>query len=256
MAHELKIADGVVLQTIDESENKDGFNTSYTYCGTRDQCKQQRILARGDGAKSITMRPRGDGNWELACTYSTNKEEGNGDGEQPSETHELEVSMSQQDAYLNPKFVAALSESLRQTVRDYVEKYKRGEFQTWSQALSNLNTATGGSAAAWDYFNLFALAGVDSFIFYRAVYSKTLTSATPRQVQASFNGVNKLWSTAQVYAEENLPNDWWFSLSGIHTYWHKSMPRVSTNIGKSSKTQINYQYIGSDEASTLLYNNY
>jgi hypothetical protein len=256
MAHELKLADGVILQAIDESENKDGFNTSYTFCGTRTQCQQQRLIERGYGAKSLALRPRGDGNWELVSTYPTNQEIGNGDGEQPSETHELDVSMSQQDVYLNPKFVAALSESLRQTVRDYVEKYKRGEFETWTAALAALNSATSSNATAASYFSLFALGGVDSFIFYRAVYSKTVTGATPRQVRASFTGNNKLWTTAQVLTQENLPNDWWFSLAGVHTYWHKSMPRVSTNIGKSSKTQINYQYIGSDEASTLLYDNY
>jgi len=256
MSHELAITPGVVLKSIDESEDKSGFRTSYTFIGTRLQCNQQRSIVRDKGARQIQLRPTQDGNWELVATFPNESENGNGDAEQPTQTHELDVQMAQQDVYTNPKFKSALSDSLRQTVHDYANKYKRGEFPSWVTALSAIGSATGGDATALSYFSLIALTGVEHWIFYKAVYSRTITAATPRQVQASFEGVNKLWTSDKVIAFENVPSDWWFKLSDIHPFWHKSMPKVATNIGRSAKTQISYQYIGSDEASALLYKNH
>lgn len=261
MAHELKTADVAILSSVDQNEDKSGFRTSYTYTGTRQQCEQQRLLERTRGAKQLQLRPKGDGNWELVTTYPVDAEDGgNGDSEQPSETHELEVSMAQQDVWTNTKLNAALLEANIYKLKALVDRYKNGDpaMKTPEKAYIAVYTEIGTGAQgdlAVDYFEQIALKGVDHWIFYRQVYSKTITVATPRQVQASFEGVQKIWTTAQLLAWERLPSDWWFQLP-TDTKWHKSMPRISTNIGKSAKTQINYQYIGSDEASTLLYDNY
>lgn len=267
MGRELRIAAGVVLKSIDQDEDKkNGFRTSYTFTGTRTECEQQRLLERSRGATSLSLKPNGDGNWELVTTYPTDAENGDGAADQPTDTHDLDSSMAQQDVFTNPKLCSApavggLSEANRITLKHYVDQYKRGDFKTTIEAKTALmadtiNDGAPNIAAARArmvaYFELIALKGVDHWIFYRSIYSRIITSATPRQVQASFEGAQKLWTTAQLLAWENLPNEWWFQLPP-GTVWHKSVPKVSTNIGKDRKTQIQYQYIGSDEASPMLY---
>ena len=269
MGTELRIAAGVVLASIDQIEDDKGFRTSYKFTGTRAECEQQRILERTRGAKTLQLRPAGDGNWELVTTYPNDSENGDGSADEPTDTHDLDVSMAQQDVFTNPKLNRApadggLSETNVQALKFVVDRYKRGDFSTVSEAEAAMSDATVNDGApdiatartrTLAYFRLIALKGVDHWIFYRANYSRTITSATPRQVQASFEGVQKLWTTAQLLAWEQLPSEWWFQLPSA-TVWHKSVPKVVTNIGRSLKTQIQYQYIGSDEASTRLYDNY
>ena len=257
MGHELRISAGVVLNSVEQSEDKNGFRTSYRFSGTRVQCEAQRFLERARGAKQIQIISKGDGNWELVSTYPTDAENGNGDADQPTDTHELDVSMVQQDVWTNPKLKATLSENNQRILSDFVKRYKGEKFGSVDEADDAVFNAAEApqQTATRNYFRLIALEGVDHWIFYRSVYSRTITLATPRQVQASFEGVQKIWTTAQLTAYENLPNDWYFQLP-TGTRWHKSMPKVTTNFGRSSKTQITYQYIGSNEASLLLYDNH
>lgn len=257
MGQDLIITPGATLERVEQSEGKDGFRTNLVYSGSRTDCENQRIIERTRGAKALQLAPRGDGFWELTATYPYDTNENGGSPlDPPVDTHELDVQMSQQDVYVNPKLVAALSATSRALLQSLVDRYKRGEWKTPSAAEAAVNSATGSDATILSYFKLIAFEQVDHWIFYRVVYSRIITAASPWQVQASFTGVNMLWSTGQILSWENVPSDWWFNLNGVATAWHKSMPRVQTNIGAAAKTQISYQYIGSNEASTLLYNNF
>lgn len=247
---------GITLESVDQQEDaKTGWRTTYTYSGNGDELRSLRNLERARGAKMLQMRSRGDGNWELNVTYPWDAENGTGDGEIPTDTHELETSIAQQDVFLNPKLIAATTSLQRQILQNLVQRYKRGELGTASEAISKVNLETGSDATSLAYFKLIAFDQVDHWMFYRSVYQRTISLATPRQVQASFEGTQKLWTTAQVLAWESLPNDWWFTLPPTYK-WHKSEPQVTTNIGKGSKTQIMYRYIASADASTLLYDAY
>lgn len=260
MGHELAINTGAILQSVDQDEDsKQGFRTSYTYIGTRVQCENQRFHERARGSRNLSIKPKGDGNWELISTYPYNAEAGGGnDVDAPVDTHELDVSTVQLDGFVNPIFQAAVSSDNRTKLQDHIERWKRGSaknggFDTWTAALASLNAATSSHTATAEYFELMALKKIAEYVTYRCVYSRTLTLATSNQVQASFYGVNKIWTTAQILAWEAVPNSWWFNLADVGTDWIKTMPKVSTNIGLSSKTQIAYQYIASAEATPLYY---
>lgn len=256
--HRLIIAPGATLEQVEQNEDKSGVRTIYTFSGSKVNCEAQRIQSRTAGAKTINLRSRGDGNYELICTHPFDAEDGgNGDAEVPTDTHELESVSAQQDVFLNPKLIAALTETNRHILKQHVDKFKRGDFDTVDAADDAVWNAAEApqQAATQNYFRLIAFTGVEHWMFYRSVYSRTITSATPRQVQASFQGTQKIWTTAQLLAQEGLPNDWWFQLPTDYK-WHKSEPTVGTQIGKGSKTQITYKYIASSEVSELLYDNY
>lgn len=258
MSERLIATPGPILESIEETQDDKGSRTTYVYTGTEAEVKSQRILERQRGAKFLQIKPAGGGKWELNASFPFTVEEGNGDAEVPTDTHELETTMAQQDIFLCPKLIAKISdEADRHLLLDLVKRYKQSDpaFNTVTKALAQVGAETGGNEDMLDYFKLIALKGVEHWIFYRSVYSRTITSATPRQVQASFEGSQKIWTTAQLQAWEGLPTDWWFQLPP-NAKWHKSPPTVTTNIGRGRKTQINYKYLASDEISPLVYDNY
>lgn len=270
--HRLIITPGSVLESVQQQEDsKTGFRTIYTFTGSESVIDAQRIVSRLAGAKTIDKSSSGDGNYKLVCTFPFDAEDnGNGDAEVPTDTHELESSMAQQDVFLNPKLCrtppdgdAGVSQTNRHILKAHVDKYKHGAFDTVEaaekailDAVVNDGLLTVSHAAmklrVLAYFREIALHGVEHWVFYRTVYSRTITSATPRQVQASFYGSQKLITTAQLLALENVPSDWWFTLPPNYV-WHKSEPTVRTDIGRGRKTQITYRYIASQEASAMLY---
>lgn len=255
MTERLIIAPGGALEQSVEigTDTRAGNTTAYRFIGSRTECIAQRIVEQSQGASQTRLRPVGDGNWELTSNYSFDAESGSVAAEPPTDTHELSASMAQQDVWTNPKLRAGLNASDRQSLKFWVDNYKRGKYESVLDVETLILTAgLSAPALAVQYFELICLEGVDHWIFYRSSYTRTITAATPSQVKASGVGAQKLWTTAQLTVQEGLPADWFFTLPST-TVWHKSEPEVTTNLGRTNKTQIKYTYIASNEASPLLY---
>jgi hypothetical protein len=104
-----------------------------------------------------------------------------------------------------------------------------------------------------DLFAAVALAGIEDYISYTNVYRRTLTAASPQQVRASYEGVGKIWTTAEVQAWENIDPTGWFVLDA-GKQWLKSKPQVIGIAGQ--KTQIVYTYTECEIAFGLVYDAY
>lgn len=107
-------------------------------------------------------------------------------------------------------------------------------------------------AAGYLFVNI-AYRGVTSFIEYQQVFRRTVTAGTPLAVRANYEGAGKIWTTAEVKAWENIPNDGWFQLpDGVQ--WHKDKPSVLKAYGQ--KTQLTYHYTEIKTATAMLYQAY
>ncbi len=102
-------------------------------------------------------------------------------------------------------------------------------------------------------FRNIALMGIETVPEWNSIYRRSITAASPLQVQASRVGEGQIWTSAEVAAFENLPAFWWFTLPSV-LQWMKSP--VEVNMVAGGKTRIDYHYIGFKQASGLFYTAY
>ena len=252
----LGITAGVTLKSVVEvTDTRNGSSTVYTYEGSETACKAQRTLERLAGATHIQLRPRGDSFWELDSTYPYDAETGVL-AEQPTDTHELEAEVAQVDVFSSLKLLAqfgggtindqsyAIMGEISRAVRNFTAGDDRDSAE--EKLTNEVAIILGASSAVYEdaavaVFREVAYRGQTSFVEYRSIYRRTITAASPLQVQASFVGYGKIWTTLELRNYEVLPNDWWFNLDDLGAVqWLKSQPVVTTVAGQ--KTQIGYNY--------------
>ncbi len=248
-----------------DDQASSGIRTLYTYEGSQAECETQRILEKIKGATYLNLRPKGDGNYQLVATYPFDAEQGPA-SEPPTDVHELDVSVAQPNADQCPRLRAIAASAfgsfdagtaavgvIKGISDDYLRgdhKYMMGNLRSPTKAEAAVTAKYPDNAVALKIFKTFAYLGTDNFIEYQLVYRRTITAATPLQVQASFVGINKIWTTAELRAYEVLPDDWWFKLPTEYL-WHKSHPTVNTVGGH--KTQIAYYYTAGLSWAGMLY---
>jgi hypothetical protein len=104
-----------------------------------------------------------------------------------------------------------------------------------------------------NYFRGVAYHQVEHTMQFDTVYKRRITAASYNQVQASFVGAGKIWTTAEILAFENVPASWWFQLPSTYL-WLKAPPIVNTVM--QQKTEISYSYLAVVEAWGALYDAY
>lgn len=263
----LGISPGAKLVSIESvTDTTRGNSTVYKYEGSETDCRTQRLVDIALGATHTMLSPRGDGFWTLTASYPYDTDTGAA-AETPADVHELDVDVSQPSVYTNPilrELLGANETALLSALKTTVEKYQSGGYGEGSAAATAAEAAL--QIATLEIINDLSIANVqrrafrniayrgqDSYLEYRSVYRRTLSAASPLQVQASFTGVNQIWTTAELRAFEVLPSDWWFELP-VDFLWHKAMPTVHTVAGQ--KTQIAYSYTSLLGASALFYEPY
>ena len=102
-------------------------------------------------------------------------------------------------------------------------------------------------------FRGIAIAGNTSGLQFNSIYRRRITAASYSQIQASFTGKGKIWTTAELVSLENVPSAWWFQLPTDYL-WLKIPPEVSTVANQ--KTEVTYNYKAVAEAWGLMYDSY
>lgn len=231
---------------------RNGNSTNFVYEGTHAECITQRAISVSLGANHTSLRPRGDGFWQLTVSFPFDTEQEQAD-EPAGDVHEIEVESSQLSIYSSLKLrtvfgggkINLQSDKVLGVVFQAAKGFEIGDdIAKVEGAVTTAVTKLAGAAIAAKAIRLFrgvAYRGSDSFREYNPVYRRTITAATPLQTRVSFKGVGKIWTTAEMRDFEQLPREWWFKLPADYQ-WLKSMPTVHTVAGQ--KTQITYNYLG------------
>lgn len=265
---------------------KGGTESRYTWVGSRSECEAQRAICRAGNATTVVLRPMGDGNWELSATYPNSPEEDGGAGaDEPTNQHELEITAETVPVWQSPVLIGT-HDTPGFFGRDEIlamqmvwKLYEDGQYASmdtpyvaglvtnypdyivgWSTMLPTERALTdvkgrlldiaGDWLGAQEFFNSVLFKGTDKVYRYQYSYRRTITAANWVQVQVGFEGVGKIWTSAEVVAAEGVPTAEWFGLPV--TQWLKQPPRVSAAAG--GKTAIEYSYQGGfDAASHFLY---
>lgn len=237
----------------------------WKYEGTEAEINAQRITDIAAGATRVNKAPSGNGLWTLSSFFPFSIEEGEpGQLDEPQNLHEIEIQVEQISAYNSVRLRAYMSGTTAQKnydialVKTFVDRFLAGDYKDANgnpdidTAATELKTLTNDDTKSEALFRR-VLAGTDSAIEYRSVYRRTITAATWQQVQASYEGVGKIWTTAEVEAFEGIPTSEWFGLNpGMN--WIKAPPSVTAAVG--GKTQIQYFYTEFKLATNLLYEAY
>lgn len=234
------------------------FSNVWSHEGTEAEIDAQRVTDRLNGASRITKRPAGNGLWQLIVAYPFDTQTG-GETEEPQDLHEIEVQVEQIPVWGSERLRDHMSDSNIAIVKKYVELYLSGGAldgvsgnPTKADYITAMKAETTDDTDAENLFNRVA-SGTESALEYREVYRRTITAASWLQVQASYDGVGKIWTTDEVVGFEGVPNGEWFGLrNGMQ--WLKAPPSVQAAAG--GKTQIQYYYTEFKQATALLYEAY
>jgi hypothetical protein len=180
------------------------------------------------------------------------------------------VNAGQPNVYQSPKLRTLLTDKQLGIVARIVSDYEGGAYpkttggDAATDALNDVQTQIGNTGDAAPGFTntqaknigakLFAAVAfrkTDSFLDFNPVYKRTLTAALAQQVQASFVGYGKIWTSAEVAAFEQTPFTLGFFNLPPDLQWIKHPPVVVAVYGQ--KTQVTYQYQACKKATALLY---
>lgn len=277
-ADRISVASPVLASEELETNIQTGNKTTFIYEGSRDEMLTQRLVEKFKGAAYLKLSSRGDGVYQLIATYNYDTASGEGSqSETPQDVHDLETTMDTVSAFNSPKLYASLLaafggadtsvKAALAMVQTAVNQF-RNEPDTGvssgatianaqknaEQKIAALFPANSTAQALMiSLFRNVALLGVETVVQFNNTYRRSITAATPSQVQASRTGEGLIWTSAEITAFENLPAFWWFTLpSGLQ--WLKSPCNV--NMVAGGKTRIDYHYIGFKQASGLFYTAY
>jgi hypothetical protein len=210
----------------------------------------QRLIESASGASHIELESLGDGNYQLTASFPWDGVNGSS-SEAPVNSHELDESSEQTSVYnsdiMHAQLVAAFGSDagangalafLKGAVKGFEATAMDPPAQTAAEATFTIYT--GGQLTLM--LNLFrGIAYNQETTCQQTIidYKRRITAATFNQIQATFEGVGKIWTTAEVIAFELTPAAWWFQLPGS-LLWYKSNPRVLTVAGQ--KTEVTYSY--------------
>ncbi len=254
-----------------ETDERNGSQTTYHYRGSQIECAAIALNMRALGAVRIYRAPTGDGEWTVRASFPWNQEDGGPTIDPPTDIMELDVGVAQtpwqQNKPLRNQYAALGLNEVGinyqfAIITDVSNRYLRGEIsadddnnKTKEEVAEDEITARCGAAASLSLkvFRMVAYRETTSFIEYTTSFRRSITADSPLQVKASFVGVGKIYTTAEVESAEGIPSDGWFVLPpGM--LWHKSQPTVKSVAGH--KTEIAYSYTGMATATGLLYEAY
>ncbi len=258
----LAVARGPFLTDVEVEQNtRTGSTTIRTWEGSLAEVYNKRILDKLNGASQVIIRPKHDGTWVLMSHFPFD-ENGLESVNVPG-VHELEVQTLLPSAWINPKlrntFTDGQLAAIQQVVKDYESGfYPRDGTKTAAQDaeadVSKALTKAGASGQKLSlgvkWFQDVAYRKTESYFDFTSVYTRTLTAASPLQVQASYEGVGKIWTSAEVMMWEHLDFNGFFQLD-FGMQWLKGKPHVVAVAGQ--KTQVVYTYQETKQASWFLY---
>ena len=249
-------------------DKRNGNTTEYVFEGAEVECKVKARQLIAQKADNVMVGPAGNGNWKVEAQFSGSElEEGGPDADQPTNLHELENTVEQVHwnksarcrSFFNTS--AQRCENIITAVAKHVTSYQNGQTEKNIESLTfyaneqanltiELNKISGITpteiADAKKLMGHILFYGFETFYNYNSVYSRTITAATYAQVRAAYTGVGQVWTSAEVVAQEGLPESEWFGLDAS-VLWLKSPPRVSAASG--GKTQISYNYVSAPSFS-------
>ena len=239
-----------------------GSVSRYTAEGSEQEIRNLRNIVRAGGASEIDFRPSGAGGYILTYQYSTG-ENGQELIPRPSQ-YELDVEVSEVSIYLGIKLKTFLTDDQIAIVQQVVEDFNGRQFNRATAVTEAHNAIKAGFdpsslgtpalllAEQYGYalFDTIALRGNDSVKQYHSVFRRTLTTATPNDVRASFFGAGKIWTTPEMQAYENINPTGFFQLDP-KSIWEKSPPQVVSVANQ--KVQVVYHYTESLFASGFNY---
>jgi len=265
---------------------RQGPSSTLTYRGSEQECAVWRSRFLLFGATRISRSPTGDGEWKVTAEFPWNQSDrGGGPTEElPTDVMELDTGISQQDWTQSPVLMghwarigcnAGITAVIYGIIADVVRDYQSGEIKAeldditldtiktkeevaFYRLLARLNDNDGtflhfnisDMGFPWAIFRMVCFRGTTSFMEFHTTFRRTITAGSPMQVQASFQGVGKIWTTEEVAVFEGIPEMGWFTLpAGMQ--WHKGQPTVRKVFRQ--KTELNYTYTGIASASALLY---
>jgi hypothetical protein len=248
---------------------RDGFSSVYRYTGSEAECKAKRDEVLSRGPATMSVHPKGDGDWEIVATFQgTPDDQGGPQADVPTNVYELEVNVDNPSVYNSPRLNAQMTAESIAAVQRIVNKYNSGDYEPLASETTLTALAKARAALTTELDKIAAGAyttiglklinaiigrGVENVIQYNEVFRRTITAATYAQVKAAYVGTGKIWTDSEVTALEGIPTSEWFGLEA-NTQWIKAPPTVSAAWG--GKTQIVYYYTGFKQASALFYEAY
>ena len=251
-----------------EENMRSGFESTYKFEGTYQDCFNKRIQLRANGLIShMVFEPIGNSGVYRITASSPYDEFGQTPGPVPS-INELEVEVSQIDLAFSQKLNSLLSAKTIAAVILITDDFKVGKYANydgsghmtdagWSAAITAVDAAatanSDSTSTAEKLFTNIVGRGLQSALEYHTVYTRTLTAATPNQVRASYVGAKMIWTTQEVQDFEGISPFDWFQLPA-NAQFLKSPPKVTASARQ--KTQLFYSYTECKQATALLYDAY
>jgi len=268
------------------TSDTEGAESVETYQGSETECRNFSYVLKSRGATKLQIRAGPEGDWQVIGSFPFDAD---GEQDPIVDTMELDTNAVMRSVYQSPIFRSKFSDYSSTTnhsyradfalgvVRDCSNIYLRGltteeidyaydnytatghtaedaiyAFAAYRLSVTTLGYAlsAGEKTAALNLLKNVAFRGVTSFLEYQQVFRRTVTAGSPNAVRTNYIGAGQIWTTAEVNAWENIPNDGWFVLpTGMQ--WHKDKPSASKAYGQ--KTQLTYHYTEIRTASALLY---
>ena len=269
-----------------ESNRHTGNKTTYVYEGSFTEIMSQRTTDMFGGAQTTDVSEKGDGNYTLTSVFNydvtgvasaATSAQLPTTSELPGNIYDLEISMETVSAYNSPKLYASLlaafggaDASVKNAIaavqtavaffhspgqygvnEDGTTPVAKAQAEAMLAAVYPSNATA--QALMLSLFHNVALMGVEVVPQYNSVFKRTITAASPAQVQASRAGESMIWTSVEVALFENLPALWWFGLPAGQQ-WLKTP--VNVNLVAGGKTRIDYSYISFAQASGLFFTAY
>lgn len=268
-----------LIQTSEESSLRTGKSSMAEYRGSYAECQTRKTQLLTLGAFNVIIRSEGNGWYVCQGEFPFGFDGTAVDlGTVPS-IHELDVNVLQTSVYRSSKVRKYLgSGKFVACVQRAVLDYQNGKGATstdsgWTTVGAELVNRIHTEYAAGERVYIGGVArteqqnkddavalyggitcmGVEDFIEYTSIYTRTLTAATPEQVRASFEGYGKIWTTDEINDFEGLDPNGFFILNP-GSQWLKSRPKAV--IAGGQKTQVIYTYTECLTAFGMTYDAY
>jgi hypothetical protein len=234
------------------NNTRSGNEYTRVFTGSLAALEAQRLIYGAMGATHLELESLGDGDYQLSATLPWDVLNGS-NAEPPVNSHELDEEPETTSVY-NSKI---LLDQLVATFGSYAGA--NGAMAYLMGAVKNFNDNTDQGPDAQEkaedvmgtvydggqltlMLNLFrgiAYHKVETCRQTKTVYNRRITAASFNAIQATFVGMGMIWTTAEVCAFENTPEQWWFQLPSS-ALWFKSSPKVLTV--SNQKTELTYSY--------------
>jgi hypothetical protein len=244
------------------SENgRTGSETTITYEGDYFSIKgQQNYLRNFDVYQMQLRRIDSSHRYRLQVTLPYDE-----NGLEPVPilgVYDLDIEMQEPSVFSSPVLRSLLPDNLIALVARVCSNFQAGQYSMtnngstdggWAAAVADIESGISDpdyQARAVQLFATVCALKTEAFIQYYSVLKRTLTAASPQQVQASRDGEGMIWTSQEVSQWEDIAENGWFQLPS-DAQWLKSKVNVTACAGQ--KTQVTYSYTEIAQANGLLY---